>query len=83
MDNTAIHSPQQLRVTAFFGDHHQSFDLVTGTTFGQVAERLAQVSLINHSRPLGISVVFGARKAPSRKAKPPARRGHEPMGEPL
>ncbi len=82
MNNLAIHSPHRLRVTALFGDHHQCFDLATGTTFGQVAERLAEVSQVNHDWPLGISIVFDAELETTSKAGATARQSQEPNGGP-
>lgn len=48
----------QHRVSARFWDHEQSFDLVSGTTLAQLAERLAELAQQNHGWPVGISVVF-------------------------
>ena len=48
------------RVTAAFGDHEQSFDLVDGTTLAQLSERLAHLAGQNHSWPTGISILFDA-----------------------
>lgn len=58
MDRHPSHRPQQHRVTALFGDHEQSFDLETGTTFAQLAELLADLARQNHGWPKGVSVVF-------------------------
>ena len=58
MDRFSHHAPQQHRVTAVFGDHKESFHIASGSTLGQLAERLADLAQQNHSWPVGIAVVF-------------------------
>jgi hypothetical protein len=66
MRHRSIHPSRQLSVTAWFGDHHQSFDLAAGTTFGQLAERLADVRQLHHGCPLtGLDARLARASPPS------------------
>ncbi|MDX2290399.1 MAG: hypothetical protein NW217_16470 [Hyphomicrobiaceae bacterium] len=63
--------PHHHRVTALFGDHQQSFDLLAGTTFAQLAEQLAGLAQDNQGWPKGISIVFerSSQPLPARQTK--------------
>ncbi|MBU1210516.1 MAG: hypothetical protein KJ587_04470 [Alphaproteobacteria bacterium] len=81
MDNHPHHTTPQHRVTALFGDHEQSFDLVGGTTLAQLAERLAGLAQQNHGWPVGISVVFDTAPEVSIEAYPGATHRNAPAGQ--
>lgn len=72
MDHRPHHASQKYRhqrVTALFGDHEQSFDLMPGTTLVQLAERLADLARQNHGWPMGITVVFDTAAKPASNAR--------------
>lgn len=80
MAHHSHHTPQQHRVTALFGDHEQSFELVNGTTLAQLVERLAELARQNHGWPVGISVVFDTASKPSSNSHPHAMQSRAPIG---
>ena len=68
MNQHPHHVAHQHRVTALFGDHEQTFDLLPGTTLIQLAERLADLAKQNHGWPMGITVVFDPAVKPAVRA---------------
>ncbi len=81
MDHHSHHTQPHHRVTALFGDHEQSFDLVGGTTLAQLVERLAELARQNHGWPVGISVVFDTAAEASSNGHARAMHGRAAIGQ--